>query len=77
MCLDLDRFKAVNDTHGHAAGDLVLQEAARRLRAAVRHDDFVARLGGDEFVIIRLNDGAGGLHRADGRPHLRAPVRAL
>jgi diguanylate cyclase (GGDEF)-like protein len=58
MCLDLDRFKAVNDTHGHAAGDAVLREAARRLRAATRHDDFIARLGGDEFVIIRLNDGA-------------------
>lgn len=57
MCLDLDRFKAVNDTYGHAAGDMVLREAARRLRAATRHDDFVARLGGDEFVIIRINDG--------------------
>ena len=58
MCLDLDRFKAVNDTHGHAAGDIVLREAARRLRAATRQDDFVARLGGDEFVVIRINDGS-------------------
>ncbi len=50
--IDLDKFKPINDTHGHATGDQVLKEAARRLAKAVREVDTVARLGGDEFVII-------------------------
>ncbi|MBY0340822.1 MAG: sensor domain-containing diguanylate cyclase [Rhodocyclaceae bacterium] len=50
--LDLDGFKAINDTHGHEAGDLALIEAARRMAAAVRVGDTVARVGGDEFVIL-------------------------
>jgi diguanylate cyclase (GGDEF)-like protein len=50
--LDMDRFKNINDTLGHSIGDRVLQEAARRITAAVRASDMVARLGGDEFVLL-------------------------
>jgi diguanylate cyclase (GGDEF)-like protein len=54
LLIDLDRFKSVNDTHGHSAGDQVLVEAARRLRLAVDASDLVARLGGDEFAMILI-----------------------
>ncbi|MBK5104720.1 MAG: GGDEF domain-containing protein [Burkholderiales bacterium] len=52
MFLDLDNFKPLNDTHGHAAGDLLLIEAAKRLKSCVRETDTVARFGGDEFVVM-------------------------
>lgn len=50
--LDLDRFKNINDTIGHEAGDLILQIVAERLKSAIRGTDIVARLGGDEFVLV-------------------------
>jgi diguanylate cyclase (GGDEF)-like protein/PAS domain S-box-containing protein len=66
VVLDLDRFKEVNDTNGHAAGDAVLQTIAEVLRRRLRTTDLVARTGGDEFaVMIGHVDGEGALRKVD------------
>jgi diguanylate cyclase (GGDEF)-like protein len=61
FCLDLDRFKDVNDAHGHSVGDLLLKTVADRMRQCIRDADMVARLGGDEFAIMQ----AGALQPTD------------
>ncbi len=53
--IDLDKFKEINDTHGHKAGDLVLIETAKRIKECIRSDDTISRYGGDEFVLLVEN----------------------
>jgi two-component system cell cycle response regulator len=55
MMMDIDHFKSINDTFGHDAGDIVLQEVSQLMKNAVRESDFVARMGGEEFVIVMPN----------------------
>ena len=66
VCINLDRFRHINDFYGHALGNQVLQWVARQLTQAAREDDVVARLGGDEFAVIMpdISDAADALHTA-------------
>jgi diguanylate cyclase (GGDEF)-like protein len=62
-CIDLDKFKHVNDTFGHQAGDEVIQMAAQRISSACRQSDTVARLGGDEFAVVQMDADLDGVAR--------------
>lgn len=61
LAIDLDGFKQVNDRYGHAAGDIILQEAAGRLMSCIRGGDLVCRVGGDEFVVVIAGDRETGI----------------
>jgi len=72
MVIDLDRFKLVNDTYGHAAGDAVLATVAERLRMNLRAVDLVARIGGEEFLVAMPDTGFEAAHMVAER--MRAAV---
>jgi len=74
ILLDIDHFKAINDTHGHAAGDLVLRDVAGIIKAHVRKSDLAIRYGGEEFMLILFeNDKNGALRVAE---RVRADVES-
>lgn len=72
-CLDLDRFKPVNDRYGHPTGDALLQAVADRLAGLLRRSDFAARIGGDEFVVVQSGIG----HRGEADMLARRICRAI
>ncbi|HXL67667.1 MAG TPA: GGDEF domain-containing protein [Xanthobacteraceae bacterium] len=72
LYLDLDRFKPINDTHGHGVGDAVLKEVVRLVCSKVRASDVVARVGGDEFVVLMWN-----LRELDAEARARALERLV
>ncbi|WP_189079462.1 GGDEF domain-containing protein [Mangrovihabitans endophyticus] len=74
LTVDLDHFKTINDTYGHAVGDDALRAVADAMRAVAEEDDVVARLGGDEFALLIRTDRRGALHTGEG---LRARVAAI
>ena len=73
LFFDLDRFKPINDTHGHEAGDAVLKELAARLSSSIRADDIAVRLGGDEFVVL-LQDIKAAAHTAEITRHVLTKI---
>jgi two-component system cell cycle response regulator len=75
LMVDIDRFKALNDRHGHATGDAVLRLVGRAIVGAVREDDVPARFGGEEFVVLLRNPGPGVAVEVGER--IRAAVRGL
>lgn len=72
LYVDLDRFKEVNDTHGHAVGDMLLQAVANRLKGCVRETDTVARIGGDEFVVLLHS-----IHAAEDADNVAGKIRQV